>query len=322
MPQKRRKNTNGMGNAGIQRSKGVNKSLSVSAEVGRLPLCVEQLARCISEPFKSLEDGLAPCLPDDIIGRTMKVATVRTVNFAAGTSGAGYVTFEPFNYANDIAAFHFTQSTSAGTTATGLIGFTAVGSNDNYTFPWNDAAFTTMGATARPVCVVAECAYTGPRTDTSGIMFPINSGNGTDVAPLPLGQLNMRAKPWYTEHAQPMRNVFIPVGDKMHLAPSDHAQVVGFGVVNGPSGGAYTATFATWYEVSFLESAVVGPSTLTPSESSPTGLSSIWQALSHIHTTGKAIASSQFLRNVLSYYLRNSAAFAYGGARPPRRLEL
>lgn len=146
----------------------------------QIPECTRKYALARYDPFHP--DARGACIPDAINIPSMKFTLMEKGFAAPGTTGHGFVYFDPRNPTSDQPCALHTNTTSVGTGATALNAFTFLTQDF-----WPNALFTAaqFGATGLRYRVVGagmRVYWTGPRLNMSGRVHGANAPNFTGIA--------------------------------------------------------------------------------------------------------------------------------------------
>lgn len=144
-----------------------------------IPECTRKYALARFDPFNPLAMGA--CIPDETNVPSMKV-TMRVQGFAApGTTGHGFVSFDPRNPTSNIPCITRTTTTSVGSGATALNAFTFLNYDSWPNALLTSAQFSATGFKYRVVGAGLRVAWAGPKLYQSGRVHGANEPDAGNI---------------------------------------------------------------------------------------------------------------------------------------------
>lgn len=149
-------------------ARGMVQAQNLKRQYIKVEDCTSMYLLSLLDP--TAEESRGACIPSGFPMPSQKVRVFTRGSFNTGTTGDGYIVFQPA-LVNDLSALSFTGSSSVGTASTSLAGFTNVSTASFSKIPFSSAQVVTTSAVAgRVVSACLRVRYAGTEASRSGLI--------------------------------------------------------------------------------------------------------------------------------------------------------
>lgn len=145
--------------------------------------CLVHYASALLDPVNTPPGA---CIPYGFPIPSQRVKTFSRGTFQCGTSGKGWITFEP-QIANDTIVVSYTQSASVGTNSTALFGFTNILQSTMSNLPYG--AIDLVLKEGRVVAAGLRVRYSGTEANRNGTVYTLEEPNHQDLDAQPFNAI-------------------------------------------------------------------------------------------------------------------------------------